>query len=80
MIHDRDMGQRVDGVFSLFDSPFRTWLSLTNKLDEVIRFYRPLADGIDERELDLPSFEELVDSSNAWDTPLEILGTGTLQS
>lgn len=79
MIHDRDMGQRVDGVFSLFDSPFRTWLSLTDKLDEVIRFYRPLADGIDEQELDLPSFEELVDSSNAWDTPLEILGTGTLQ-
>jgi hypothetical protein len=79
MIHDRDMGQKVDDVLSLFDSPFRTWLCLTDKLDEVIRFYRPLADGMNEQELDLPSFEELVESSDAWNTPLDILGTATLQ-
>jgi hypothetical protein len=75
MIHDRDMGQKVDDILPLFESPFRTWLSLTDRLGEVIRFYRPIVDGNDEQELDLPSFEELVDSSNAWDTPPDFLGT-----
>jgi hypothetical protein len=75
MIHDRDIGQKVDDVLPLFKSPFRTWLRLTDCLGEVIRFYRPIVDGSEEKELELPSFEELVDSSNAWDTPLELLGT-----
>ncbi|KAJ5140315.1 transcriptional regulator family: Fungal Specific TF [Penicillium atrosanguineum] len=74
MIHDRDIGQKVDDVLPIFKSPFRTWLRLTDKLGEVIRFYRPIVDGIDEQELDIPSFAELVDGSNAWDTPLDLLG------
>ncbi|KAJ6120012.1 Transcription factor [Penicillium sp. IBT 18751x] len=75
MIHDSDIGQRVDDVLPLFDPPFRLWLRLTDKLSEVIRFYRPIVDGPEEQELDIPSFEELVDSSNAWDTPLDFLET-----
>jgi hypothetical protein len=75
MIHDQDMGQKVDDILPLFKSPFRTWLCLTDKLGEVIRYYRPIVDGSDEKELDLLSFEELVDSSNAWDIPINLLGT-----
>ncbi|KAJ5677690.1 transcriptional regulator family: Fungal Specific TF [Penicillium maclennaniae] len=75
MIHDPDIGQRVDDVLPLFDPPFRSWLRLADRLNVVIRFYRPIMDGPEEQELDIPSFEELVDSSNAWDTPQDFLET-----
>ncbi|KAJ5606662.1 Transcription factor [Penicillium lagena] len=72
------MGQKVDDILPLFKSPFRTWLRLTDRLGEVIRFYRPIVDGNDEKELDLPSFEELIDSSNAWDIPIDLFGNRVL--
>ncbi|KAJ5921142.1 Transcription factor [Penicillium verhagenii] len=67
------MGQKVDDVLPHMAPPFRIWLRLTDRLDEVIRFYRPIVDRDDEKELDLPIFEELVNISNAWDIPRDLL-------
>jgi hypothetical protein len=74
MIHDGDMGQGVDDVVSSFQSPFRVWLRIANKLGEVIRFYRPMMKEMDEGEFDLPSFDELVEQCEAWDMAPDQLG------
>lgn len=74
MIHDGDMSQGVDDVISTFQSPFRVWLRIADKLGEVIHFYRPIMKiGVDQSELDLPSFEDIVEHCEAWDMPPDLL-------
>ncbi|KAL2697621.1 hypothetical protein AAEP93_011525 [Penicillium crustosum] len=73
MIHDEDLSQRVDDVASTFQSPFRVWLRIADKLREVIHFYRPIMKGVDQSELDLPSFEDIVEDCKAWDTSPDLL-------
>ncbi|KAJ6186542.1 hypothetical protein N7519_007843 [Penicillium mononematosum] len=74
MIHDGDRNQVVDDVVSAFQSPFRVWLRIADKLGEVIHFYRPIMKGMDQAELDLPTFEDLVDHCEAWDMSRHLLG------
>ncbi|OQE77522.1 hypothetical protein PENNAL_c0060G11735 [Penicillium nalgiovense] len=73
MIHDGDRNQVVDDVVSAFQSPFRVWLRISDKLGEVIHFYRPIMKGMDQAELDLPTFEDLVDHCEAWDMSRDLL-------
>ncbi|KAH8689474.1 hypothetical protein BGW36DRAFT_351788 [Talaromyces proteolyticus] len=75
MIHDCDMGQDVADVIPLFEPPFRIWLRLADQLGEVIRFYRPMKNKIFEQDLEIPTFEEIVGSSDAWDTNIEHLNS-----
>lgn len=74
MIHDGDRCQGVDDVVSSFQSPFRVWLRVADKLGEVIHFYRPIMKDMDQGELDLPSFDELVEQCDAWDLAPDQLG------
>lgn len=74
MIHNGDLSQRVDDVVSTFQSPFRVWLRIADKLGEVIHFYRPIMKGVDQSELDLPPFEDIVEDCEAWDMPPDLLG------
>ena len=67
MIHNGDLSQRVDDVVSTFQSPFRVWLRIADKLGEVIHFYRPIMKGVDQSALDLPPFEDIVEDCEAWD-------------
>ncbi|KAJ5766151.1 Transcription factor [Penicillium nucicola] len=78
MIHDRDMNQGVDDVISSFPASFRLWLDIAEKLGRVILFYRPIVNGADHEELDLPSFEEIVEDCGAWDIPSELLESSEL--
>ncbi|KAJ5124858.1 uncharacterized protein N7515_008683 [Penicillium bovifimosum] len=73
MIHDDDLGQGVDDVVSGFQSPFRVWLRIADKLGEVIHFYRPMMRRVDHSEVDLPCFEELVEQCDALDMAPEFL-------
>ncbi|CAG8909908.1 unnamed protein product [Penicillium egyptiacum] len=73
MIHDGDRSQGVDDVVSTFQSPFRVWLRIADKLGEVIHFYRPIMKGMDQSELDLPTFEDIVDHCEAWDMSPDLL-------
>ncbi|KAJ5371765.1 Transcription factor [Penicillium concentricum] len=73
MIHDGDRSQGVDDVVSTFHSPFRVWLRISDKLGEVIHFYRPIMKGMDQSELDLPSFEDIVEQCEAWDMSPDLL-------
>lgn len=74
MIHNGDLSQRVDDVVSTFQSPFRVWLRIADKLGEVIHFYRPIMKGVDQSALDLPPFEDIVEDCEAWDMPPDLLG------
>lgn len=74
MIHDGDRTQGVDDVVSTFQSPFRVWLRIADKLGQVIHFYRPIVKGMDQSELDLPSFEDIVQHCEAWDMSPDLLG------
>jgi hypothetical protein len=74
MIHDGDRSQGVDDVVSTFQSPFRVWLRVTDKLGEVINLYRPIMKGVDQSEVDLPSFEDIVEHCEAWDMSPDLLG------
>ncbi|KAF9242739.1 transcriptional regulator family: Fungal Specific TF [Penicillium roqueforti] len=73
MIHDGDRSHGVDDVISTFRSPFRVWLRIADKLGEVIHFYRPIIKSVDQSELDLPSFEDLVEHCEAWDMAPDLL-------
>ncbi|KAJ5520928.1 hypothetical protein N7463_001381 [Penicillium fimorum] len=73
MIHDGDMSQGVDDVVSTFQSPFRVWIRIADKLGEVIHLYRPIMKGVDQSELDLPSFEDIVEHCEAWDVSPDLL-------
>ncbi|KAE8383524.1 hypothetical protein BDV26DRAFT_287367 [Aspergillus bertholletiae] len=73
IFHDCDMSLKVTDVISLFKPPFRVWLRLAEYLGEVIRFYRPSMDGRDDNDINIPSFEDIIDSSGAWDTPPQLL-------
>ncbi|KAJ5209986.1 Transcription factor [Penicillium cf. griseofulvum] len=73
MIHDGDRCQGVDDVVSTFQSPFRVWLRVTDKLGEVIHLYRPIMKGVDQSEVDLPSFEDIVEHCEAWDMSPDLL-------
>ncbi|KAJ5593340.1 hypothetical protein N7537_010244 [Penicillium hordei] len=74
MIHDGDLSQGVDDVVSTFQSPFRVWLRIADKLGAVIHFYRPIMKGVDQSELDLPSFEDIVEDCEAWGMSPDLLG------
>lgn len=74
IIHDGDRGQGVEDVVSSFQSSFRVWLRIADKLGEVIHFYRPMMKDMDQAELDLPSFDELVEQCDAWDMAPDQLG------
>lgn len=74
MIHDGDTNQRAKDCFSSDQSPFRVWLRIAEQLGEVIHYYRPMMKDVEEGELDLPSFEELVTECEAWDLASEQLG------
>ncbi|KAJ5857978.1 hypothetical protein N7455_008872 [Penicillium solitum] len=74
MIHDGDLSQGVDDVVSTFQSPFRVWLRIADKLGEVIHFYRPIMKGVDQSELDLPSFEDILEHCEAWEMSPDLLG------
>ncbi|CAI7590855.1 unnamed protein product [Penicillium glandicola] len=81
MIHDGDMSQRVDDMISTFQSPFRVWLRIADKLGEVIHFYRPIMKGVDQSELNLPLFEDLVEHCEAWDmSPALLAGCKAVHS
>ncbi|KAJ5555684.1 hypothetical protein N7535_008118 [Penicillium sp. DV-2018c] len=67
MINDDDLSQGVEDVIAGFQSPFRVWLRIADKLGQVIRFYRPAMRGVDRSEFDLPCFEELVEQCEAFD-------------
>lgn len=73
MIHDRDLGQSATDAIPLFEPPFRVWLHLANNLNQVIESYRPAMHDNSEKQPEIPSFEEIVDLSNSWDTSAEIL-------
>ncbi|CAG8036607.1 unnamed protein product [Penicillium salamii] len=67
MIHDGDRGQEVNDVVPSFEPPFQIWLRVADKLGEVIHRYRPTKKHADQGDLDLPSFEEIVEQCEAWD-------------
>jgi hypothetical protein len=74
MIHDGDRGQGVDDVVSSFPSTFRVWLKIADKLGETIHHYRPMTKDTDQGDLELPSFDELVEQCEAWDMGTDQLG------
>jgi hypothetical protein len=76
VIHERDMNQRVSDVMSLFPASFQLWLHIADQLERVMSCYRPIINGVDVEELDLPSFEEIVESCDAWKIPSKLLGKG----
>ncbi|KAJ6010034.1 hypothetical protein N7522_005050 [Penicillium canescens] len=78
MIHDRDMNQQVDDVSSSFPASFRLWLRIAEKLGKVILFYRPIINGVDHEELELPAFEELIKDCDAWKLPSDLLESSEL--
>ncbi|KAL2830503.1 hypothetical protein BDW59DRAFT_158417 [Aspergillus cavernicola] len=73
IINERDMSQGVDNILSSFHPPFRVWLRLAQHLGEVIKSYRPIVDSSNDVDVDIPSFEEIVESCDAWDTTSELL-------
>jgi hypothetical protein len=74
MIHDGDLVQGVDDVVSRFQSPFRVWLRIADRLGEVIHKYRPMMRGVDHSEFDLPCFEEVVEQCEALEMAPDLLG------
>lgn len=78
VMHDRDIGLKIDDVIQSYDAPFRIWLRLSQHLDSVIELYRPRASASSEfLERDLPSFEEIVEDSGGSGIQQSILGIWT---
>ncbi|KAJ5153768.1 Transcription factor [Penicillium coprophilum] len=73
MIHDGDRSQGVDDVISTFQSPFRVWLRISDKLGEVINLYRPIMKVMDQSEVNLTSFEDILEQCEAWDMSPDLL-------
>ncbi|KAJ5109613.1 hypothetical protein N7532_002258 [Penicillium argentinense] len=73
LIHDRDHGQKVTDVLSLFKPPFRIWLLLADQLGHVIDSFRPTPDVDVDQCPDLSPFEDIVESSMSYDTEPGIL-------
>ncbi|KAL2844884.1 hypothetical protein BJX68DRAFT_242529 [Aspergillus pseudodeflectus] len=67
MINDCDLSHGVQSAIPMFEPPFRVWLHLADQLSSVIKAYRPIADGARSDEMDVLTFEELIDRSVAWD-------------
>lgn len=75
MLHDRDIGLRIEDSCQLFDAPFRVWLRLAQDLDKVIELYRPAATTpTGGSENNFPGFEDLVDQCHGWGIGQNILG------
>jgi hypothetical protein len=74
LIHDYDHGQKVTDVLHLFQPPFQLWLLIADQLGRVISTYRPRLEGDKDQIPDLALFEELVETSQAWDTEPQLLG------
>ncbi|KAL2869608.1 fungal specific transcription factor domain-containing protein [Aspergillus lucknowensis] len=75
MMNDCDMSQQAGDVLSLFCPTFRLWLRLAEHLRDVIGCYRPIVDGVVERDIEIPSFRELVEQCEAWDVEHGLLDT-----
>jgi hypothetical protein len=74
LIHDCDLGQTATDVLPLFKPPFRSWLLLADQLSRVIGLFRPMVGGTPEQNLDLFTFEEIVETSESWNIGPELLG------
>ncbi|KAL3461707.1 hypothetical protein BJX64DRAFT_260332 [Aspergillus heterothallicus] len=74
MINDCDLSHRVHSVIPIFEPPFRVWLHLAEELFKVVKAYRPIPEGAKNDELDVLTFEELIDRSDAWDIRPDVLG------
>jgi hypothetical protein len=74
MINDCDLSHRVHSVIPMFEPPFRVWLHLAEQLSKVVKAYRPIPEGAKNDELDVLTFEELIDRSDAWDIRPDVLG------
>ncbi|KAE8385745.1 hypothetical protein BDV23DRAFT_164476 [Aspergillus alliaceus] len=75
ILHDCDIGQDVTDIIQVFQPPFRLWLLLAHQLGEVIKSYRPMVRGACDQDLELPTFEEVVERSNAWNVSTEVLSS-----
>lgn len=73
IIHDCDLGQNVLDIIPIFEPPFRLWLHLANTLTQVIRSYRPVLESNHDSRLEIPTFEELVNTSDAWVASSDVL-------
>ncbi|KAJ0419142.1 hypothetical protein BJY00DRAFT_314213 [Aspergillus carlsbadensis] len=73
MINDCDLSHGVQSAIPMFEPPFQVWLHLAEQLSNVIKAYRPMAEGVSNDELDVLTFEELIDRSAAWDIRPELL-------
>lgn len=74
LIHDYDHGQKVTDVLPLFKPQFRLWLLIADQLGRVISTYRPRLEGARDQVADLYTFEEFVETSEAWDIEPQLLG------
>lgn len=78
MMHDRDIGLKIDDVVPILAAPFRIWLRLSQHLDSVIELYRPaVSASLDCLERDIPGFEEIVDECRGWEIQEGMLGNYT---
>ncbi|KAJ5761607.1 hypothetical protein N7533_003646 [Penicillium manginii] len=73
LIHDYDHGQKVTDVLPLFKPQFRIWLLIADQLGRVISTYRPRLEGARDQVADLYTFEEFVETSEAWDIEPQLL-------
>ncbi|CAI7607844.1 unnamed protein product [Penicillium manginii] len=73
LIHDYDHGQKVTDVLPLFKPQFRIWLLIADQLGRVISTYRPRMEGARDQVADLYTFEEFVETSEAWDIEPQLL-------
>ncbi|KAF9885236.1 hypothetical protein FE257_000596 [Aspergillus nanangensis] len=72
VIHERDLGQQLPDIINLFDAPFRVWLSLASTMGEVTAVYRPMLDAsFDENKPEIPRFEEILETFNGKEIPME---------
>ncbi|RJE27620.1 hypothetical protein PHISCL_00045 [Aspergillus sclerotialis] len=74
IIHGRDIGQEVADVVPSFKPPFRISLPLARQLSQVIDCYRPIVDKSFNQDIELSTFEEIIENSNSWGTNPELLG------
>jgi hypothetical protein len=70
----------VTDVLPLFKPQFRIWLLIADQLGRVISTYRPRLEGARDQVADLYTFEEFVETSEAWDIEPQLLGEYFFQS
>lgn len=75
LIHERDIGTNLDHCFEQQAPYFRLFLHVILLLDKIIELYRPLSANESRREIDFPSFEDLVAKCPGSHIATPILGT-----